>query len=577
MCLIFVCFLISNSFCIQPKKRVKRIKQDEGGEAGGDAGGDASGDASGEAAGEEAGGEESGEDDKGDKGEEEDDKKKKKKGDDDGDSDEENSQAGGEEDINAGYNEYVEEHLFWSYDPIYYEGTGFTDAMYSSLAGLYGFDISSIDASACYFPFLVLYDIVDCPICYAYHWPYDNQFPSSGNIQNCSSYAAPNVCQLCVHSFFLFENQCFDTCPDGTHANTSTLRCDHIRNGMSSQYVKPFSKGSCLNRCGKASDDCSCCPEDSRTGQLCFDFYAEGVNCEGATIYSNGLPVPPLPGLDACRTIANCLLCHDGGSGPVCQQCELGYLLQLNANGVHQCVDETTGCPSGDNLNHWQKLNNDVCINRGSCAVVNCESCVSGNGNQCDLCNRGFFLNTVGECVDNCDSMVADLVTRACVTLAQCSNGYSLYFDPHSEWTCHNENKMTDLLGNHCKCKDQNCQENATCCGDERHVCPEPNWRKNPNQKKNLKGNNQSTLAQENNNKKTMRLSKEQFKKLLSKVKLTEKDMTKLTKISKKKESKKQAEVKKTPAQKESELKKETPAQKPHPQKKPKSNRNVQA
>lgn len=87
------------------------------------------------------------------------------------------------------------------------------------------------------------------------------------------------------------------------------------------------------------------------------------------------------------------------------------------------------------------------------------------------MCDRGLFLDPQGQCVDRCVGMVADLLTRTCVSLASCDNSLHLYYDPQSELTCYNQLKLTSGVPPDCQCPIHLCWETATCCADVRNVC----------------------------------------------------------------------------------------------------------
>lgn len=86
------------------------------------------------------------------------------------------------------------------------------------------------------------------------------------------------------------------------------------------------------------------------------------------------------------------------------------------------------------------------------------------------------FLDPQGLCVDRCVGMVADLLTRTCVSLESCDNSLNIYYDLQSELACYNEAKLTSGVPPDCQCKDDLCYETATCCADERMVCPFNSW-----------------------------------------------------------------------------------------------------
>ena len=42
---------------------------------------------------------------------------------------------------------------------------------------------------------------------------------------NCTLCSAIDNCQECIAGFFFYENYCYETCPDGSFQNGSSLNC----------------------------------------------------------------------------------------------------------------------------------------------------------------------------------------------------------------------------------------------------------------------------------------------------------------------------------------------------------------
>jgi len=135
------------------------------------------------------------------------------------------------------------------------------------------------------------------------------------NCYNCDP-IFPDKCKKCATGFFLYNLSCGMSCPEGFIANTLTGRCVP-RNLNENSFLMAYSIGSCINRCGKKSADCSCSEDCKKTGDCCSDYNIH--DCDGIVDRSK---------IVADKCDKNCALCEenndDDDKKPICVQCPNG-------------------------------------------------------------------------------------------------------------------------------------------------------------------------------------------------------------------------------------------------------------
>jgi hypothetical protein len=114
-----------------------------------------------------------------------------------------------------------------------------------------------------------------------------------------------------------------------------------------------YSIGTCINKCGKKSVDCSCSPECKKNGTCCSDYNLH--DCDN--ILDNSLIIK-----EKCPN--NCELCDSKEidqetKNPLCLQCKPGKYFYVN-----KCFDE---CPEDTFSNE----NNSQCLPINSNKKIN--------------------------------------------------------------------------------------------------------------------------------------------------------------------------------------------------------------
>jgi hypothetical protein len=114
-------------------------------------------------------------------------------------------------------------------------------------------------------------------------------------------------------------------------------------------------------------------------------------------------------------------------------------------------------CPKNTITN----LDNRVCFKK-TCEIENCERC---NGNLCEKCLNGKFLQN-GSCVDYCDmGMIANRKNFTCVNLSE----KPFYWIYPSRGSCFN-NCGKQNFENDCSCEGR-CLNKGNCCQDFEYFC----------------------------------------------------------------------------------------------------------
>jgi hypothetical protein len=157
----------------------------------------------------------------------------------------------------------------------------------------------------------------------------------------------PEVCLKCATGFYLKGQACYFECPEGWIADNIRGTCI-VSNQVDSStlFSKSYTKGSCVNMCGRDKvQDCSCSPKCKETGECCFDY--SKVNCDKLVDLAN------LAG--NCGVLSeNCELCDKTNKNEdksvKCSQCRLNFYLYKE-----KCYDK---CPKDT----YADENNFLCI-----------------------------------------------------------------------------------------------------------------------------------------------------------------------------------------------------------------------
>ena len=145
--------------------------------------------------------------------------------------------------------------------------------------------------------------------------------------------------------------------------------------------------------------DCSCEQDCKTDGSCCSDYkYCDFVNDTIKEMKSN----------DTKCDIENCNSCTKGSDNSLCLMCNNGFFYYKN-----KCLAK---CPE----NTYLIEQNNVCIEKSSCGIDNCEICDISN-TKCNKCIHGFFLNE-NECTKTCPAG-----TRADRIHFTCTNKTSKY------------------------------------------------------------------------------------------------------------------------------------------------------
>jgi hypothetical protein len=261
-----------------------------------------------------------------------------------------------------------------------------------------------------------------------------------------------NQCSKCYANYFLYNNECRSTCPEGTFATekmtcepcpmSSCSKCDGGKTCSSciANYVlennkcklPPCSDGWVLkqnsNECVQCLvDNCKSCPNTNlgKCDNCVPNYYLIGDNkCDKNCILGTYLNVKN----NRCENcFANCLTCKDNLS---CSQCDTNYYL-LNNTCVKDCpsgyskvsgkcepcqVKDCDICPNNSDCQKCKVplvLQNGVCqndcakgyfSNGGVCkqCTLFCDEC--DNELNCKVCQKGKILSVDNKCLDDCPS-----------------------------------------------------------------------------------------------------------------------------------------------------------------------------
>jgi hypothetical protein len=173
-----------------------------------------------------------------------------------------------------------------------------------------------------------------------------NDLSTNCNDSNCyrCDTLYPDLCLKCGTGFFLYGKTCEYECPKNYVADVLRQKCIRIEEiDSSSIFLKTYTKGSCLNQCGKVSiEDCSCSRNCKNSGTCCYDYTT--VNCDG--IYDKGKSVE-----EECKQInPNCDLCdrtEKVNSRLKCNLCRDKFYL-YKGDCLEVCPDDT----KSDDINY---------------------------------------------------------------------------------------------------------------------------------------------------------------------------------------------------------------------------------
>lgn len=163
-------------------------------------------------------------------------------------------------------------------------------------------------------------------------YPYTLGKCTDANCYNCDP-LSPDICKKCGTGFYLYNASCEMICPEGFIANTLTQSC-HPTKLNENSFLMAYSIGSCVNKCGSKSSDCSCSAECKKTGDCCSDYNLHDCDkiLDGAKIVQ-----------EQCQK--SCMLCNYKlenleTNKPICVQCPPGKLF-YKGKCYSQCPEDT--------------------------------------------------------------------------------------------------------------------------------------------------------------------------------------------------------------------------------------------
>jgi hypothetical protein len=257
------------------------------------------------------------------------------------------------------------------------------------------------------------------------------------------------ICSECHHGFFLFDQKCYTSCPDGYTADVFKKSCNKIQNTSITQvvYLKAFSVGSCKNLCGGKSIDCSCHPSCASKGDCCSDYQ----DCQNLELVNKNRISECISKIPNCE---KCLFPLNGSM--VCAQCSNGFFLR-NGSCVNSCF------PSDKMIDF-----NRICLKNQDCRVENCSDCVDGNPSICRRCMNGHYMHN-NQCIDSCPlKFRADRISWSCLQAPV----FAWYWVFPSVTSCSKRCGAVVAHDMDCSCS-QDCFRFGNCCQDIEDFCPE--------------------------------------------------------------------------------------------------------
>lgn len=258
-------------------------------------------------------------------------------------------------------------------------------------------------------------------------------------------------CLKCFHGFYSLDNKCYKSCPVNYIADIFKRQCVLVASNNQNTfsritYLKAFSTGSCINMCGRVSEDCSCQQDCKQLGNCCSDYYI----CED--LYKKNLN----KGEECQSKNPTCELCSDmnNGANTKCSQCKAGYYLRNE-----ECVSI---CDQYDKV----FTNSMTCVKGQRCLVENCNECEDNNPSVCKRCSNGFFLYN-NQCMISCPMQFnADRMNWMCLE----PSVFAWYWIFPSASSCRNKCDIPSGGNMDCSCRDD-CFRYGNCCQDIEEYC----------------------------------------------------------------------------------------------------------
>lgn len=294
-----------------------------------------------------------------------------------------------------------------------------------------------------------------CDLCPEFYTKFENKCLKCETATNCLKCCSKDV-KKCIDcgSLILFNNKCYEKCPDGYRFNNNTCeKCLPNCNKCSSSDTcdecnLPFLigiKGNCVEKCceGRVAIDfkcescndlnCSVCGTDKEC-QICKDNYfikkAEGqIKCvtdcgEGFYLDENECKKCNDLNCSKCTNSNDCQACNNQlfllnnsecvtkcpeGKAPVdgiCVDCEQGCLqcCQANQQTCLKCSPEKV-LFEGDCIDKCPEKYVKLVANPGVCTPCSnshCLICCDNNQNKCKICEKGWFVGPDGACTEKC-------------------------------------------------------------------------------------------------------------------------------------------------------------------------------
>ncbi|CAD8090863.1 unnamed protein product [Paramecium sonneborni] len=234
---------------------------------------------------------------------------------------------------------------------------------------------------------------------------------------NCD-YCKFGICQYCKKGYELLINKCISICGDSIQTNTEDCENDDII-PFDGCYQCQFQ---CQNECLHCiNGECISCDEingwylqNKKCETKCGDGIITGQEqCDISLELDNG--DISINQCFNCRfqCVLNCLNCDRG----ICNQCEIGFFLNVQSECESICGDQTNKdfevCDD-DNLDAF-----DGCFQCQYDCSVECQECLYG---QCQLCQEDFYLDNTRQCKPICGDMK---VTQ----YEECDDGNDIPYD----------------------------------------------------------------------------------------------------------------------------------------------------
>ncbi|KRX07476.1 Insulin-like growth factor binding protein, N-terminal [Pseudocohnilembus persalinus] len=264
---------------------------------------------------------------------------------------------------------------------------------------------------------------------------------------SCATCTSLAVCQSCNNGYYLYNNSCQATCPDGYYPDNNLNEC-------------VICNSACLTCTGSSNTDCIDCQTTPQ-----YYFMSSDSTCY-ATCPTGYYPSDTTNPKSCQQCTSGCATCTSNSD---CQSCSSGYYLANNS-----C---STTCPNG-------LFQNDATNECDSCDST-CETCSGPASNECITCKSSpqhYFMSSDSSCYEICpDGYYASDITNpkscetcpsGCATCTSnsdcqsCSSGYYLANNSCST-TCPN-GLFPNNVTNECDSCDATCE---TCSGPASNEC----------------------------------------------------------------------------------------------------------